>query len=214
MKKEKAIEIITRCAKLYNDNLVNRNFLFVFTPVNKDSKDIQYLESLFLPKHFLHLTGVHINREGNNRKSNSSDFYRMCLNGKLSPNKFELRRDGTTELKLNVLTDAMNIHKIPKMVGDFDNSKSTLVTDKIIGTIRICVGFVRDSNAKKFYVPNTVLQEDTKKMVYKPYARVLGIFSKDVKDKVYTSYTYLAKDITIDDIITNDELKNIISLNK
>ena len=60
-------------------------------------------------------------------------------------------------MKLSVLSQIMNIHKTAKMVGDYDNTKSVLFTEKIVGTVTACVGFVREGN---YYLPNTTLRED------------------------------------------------------
>ena len=49
MKKEDAIKIITDCAKVYRDNLANRNFLFVF----QDVDDVECFEAICLPRNYL-----------------------------------------------------------------------------------------------------------------------------------------------------------------
>jgi len=142
MKKDEAIRILTTCALQYYSNLENKNILYIFIENGK----MNSFESLFLPRHFLHLTGVKIISRG----VKSTEFYRLCLKSQLPKSVFTFHENGTTEMKLSVLPQIMNIHKTAKMVGDYDNAKSVLFTEKIVGTIRACVGFVREGN---YYLP-------------------------------------------------------------
>ena len=146
MRKEEAMRILTSCAKQYSSNLVNRNLLFLFSA----DSTVSFIKALFLPKHFLHLTGVELLSPG----MGASDFYRSCLSSQLSPGYLKLARDGTTEMKLSVLPTIMNIQKTAKMVGEYDMTKTRLFTEKIIGTVTACLGFVREGD---YYIPNTVL---------------------------------------------------------
>ncbi|MCR5661040.1 MAG: hypothetical protein K6G50_02795 [bacterium] len=54
MKKEDAVRIITECAKQYHKNLAGKNVLFLFGSSQKQD----YFEVSFLPRNYLHLTGV------------------------------------------------------------------------------------------------------------------------------------------------------------
>lgn len=181
MKKDEALKIINKCAKLYQENLENRNFLFVSLT---DSK-LNYMEARFLKNNFKHLTGV----VDTNGEINASLFYSKCLNNKLSLNDFEMRNDGTTELKLSVLPELMKLSKSVKMIGNFNCYKPKLYVDKLAGNVTACIGL---SKANEFYVPVTALKEDTRGLVIKT-EKVVAIFSKHVKDKLYTNLTYLAK---------------------
>jgi len=116
--------------------------------IHSENNKINFIETVFLPRHFLHLTGVKTLNIG------SSDFYRRCLDGQLSPSIFSLYENGTTEMKLTVLPQIMNIHKVARMLGDYSPIKSVLMTEKIVDTVTACLGFVYDN---KYYVPNTVL---------------------------------------------------------
>ncbi|MCL2819338.1 MAG: PBECR4 domain-containing protein [Oscillospiraceae bacterium] len=201
MKKDEAIKILTTCAGQYNKNLANKNVLYIFSGNGK----ISYFESLFLPRHYLHLTGIEIVSEN----IKSVDFYRLCLKSKLSSSAFTFHKNGTTEMKLSVLPQVMNIHRSAKMIGDYDNKKSILYTEKIIGTITACVGFVRDD---RYYLPNTTLREDIRTITLKPQKRILAIFTKGDKDKRYYNCSYLAKRVSLESIAISDELKQLISL--
>lgn len=201
MKKDEAIRILTTCAEKYKDNLENKNLLYIFT----DNLKTLHFESLFLPRHYLHLTGVKL-LSGNIK---SIDFYRLCLRKQLSQSVFSFHENGTTEMKLSVLSQIMNIQKTAKMVGDYDNTKSVLFTEKIVGTVTACVGFVREGN---YYLPNTTLREDIRTITIRPQKRVLAILSKNTKDKQYSETTYLAKGVTIDSVIQTEELKSIVAM--
>ena len=60
---------------------------------------------------------------------------------------------------------------------EYSSTKSLLITDKIIGTITICLGFVYETE-NSFYVPNTVLREDIRDVTKHPQNRILAIFEK------------------------------------
>ena len=200
MKKDEAIRTLTTCAKKYKDNLENRNLLYIFT----DNLKTHHFESLFLPRHYLHLTGVKLL----SGKIKSIDFYRLCIRKQLSPSIFSFHDNGTTEMKLSVLSQIMNIQKTAKMVGDYDNTKSVLFTEKIVGTVTACVGFVREGN---YYLPNTTLREDIRTITVSPQKRILAILSKKAQDKQYSEVTYLAKGVSLTSIIKTEELKSIIN---
>ena len=100
-------------------------------------------------------------------------------------------------MKLSVLPQVMNIHKVAKMVGDYDFTKSILFTEKIVGTVTACIGFVRDGN---YYYPNTTLREDIRTVILSPQKRIIAIFSKQKNEQKYKDCTYTAKDIIFDSI--------------
>ena len=124
MKKQQAIKIITEAAKIYNKNLENKNLLFIFGA----EKSPEFFEASFLPRNFLHLTGVRIFED---RIFGSVDFYEKCLHGKLSPSDFSFADNGTTEMKLSVLPQLMKIQTCAKMVGVYDHTKSVLYTKNV-----------------------------------------------------------------------------------
>lgn len=183
MKKADALKIIIKSAELYRENLENRNFLFI-SLVNK--VNLNFIEVKFHKSNFKHLTGVVIPNE----KISATQFYKKCLNHKLSLYDFELRTDGTTELKLSVLPQLMNINKSVKMIGDFNNYRPKLYIGKLAGNITACIGLNKDD---EFYVPATSLKEDIRGLVVKT-EKVIAIFSKRIEDELYTDLTYLSKD--------------------
>lgn len=202
MKKEKAIRIIANCASDYHAYLENHNLLFVFGTPQKPN----FFEAVFLPRHFLHLTGVDVT-EG--RFSGSSDFYEKALKGKLSPDDFSLAKNGTTEMKLLVLPQLMKIHRSAKMIGDYSFTKSALYTEKLAGNVAACLGFVREDT---YFIPNTALNEDIRDITGKPQQRVLAIFRKSIGQDVFRELCYVAKGVTIQDISFSEALQRKVVL--
>ena len=191
------------CAELYKTNLANRSLLFIFD----NAGVIQSLEVICMPRNYLHLTGVALT----DKNLKSIDFYEMCIDKRLPPSAFYFSKDGTTKMKLSVLSQIMNIHKTAKMVGNYTHTKSMLVTEKLAGTVTACVGFVREKGKRNFYVPNTVLREDIRKVVDKPPKKVLAIFRKFKDEHIYRECTYLAKSVSLESILT-DALKSKVDI--
>ena len=188
MKKEEAIRIICSCAKNYQTNLENRNLLFLFA----GDSSVQSFETVFLPRHFLHLTGAKV--EG----MSSVHFYNLCIDNKLSYDTFSFAPDGTTVMKLDVLPQLTCIHTTAKMVGDYNNSKSNLYTKKLSGSVTACLGFAIDESG--YYVPNTALKEDIRGLTTKAH-RILAIYSKYTDDDKYQAVSYLAKGIKLSELV-------------
>ena len=202
MDKDTAIRTIVSCAKQYDTNLRNKNLLFLFA--NNDNS-VSYFEALFLRRNYMHLTGI----EPVSNNMRATDFYDICLRGQLSPEHFDLCGDGSSELKLSVLSKIMNIHKTAKMVGDFSMTKSQLFTEKIVGTITACLGFVRE---KDYYLPNTVLREDIRDVTISPQKRILSILTKRINDDEYSEMSYIAKDIIFELLALPEGIKSKIRI--
>ena len=168
----------------------NKNLLFLFGSQQKTD----FFESVFLPRHFLHLTGVEIS-EG--KFFGSSDFYNKSLKSQLSLNDFSLASNGTTEMKLSILPQLMKIYRSAKMVGDYSFTKSVLYTEKLVGNVTASLGFVRDD---KYYIPNTALKEDIRDITIKPQSRILAILRKSVEQSHYEEICYTAKGLVLQDI--------------
>ena len=154
---------------------------------------MDYIETVFLPQNFMHLTGV----VPCNKSLSSVNFYNACINGKLTPALFDMSRDGTTHMKLSVLPQIMNIHKVARMAGDFTENKIKLNTEKIVGNIHACMGFVQALQIQGYFVPNTVLREDIRDIVEKPTRKVLAVFRKAISANRYDECTYVSKNINL-----------------
>ena len=183
MDKKQAIRVITDCAKIYDEELCGQNVLFLFgsasAPVCAEAK--------FNRQHFLHLTGVI-----KTQRITAQQFYNRALTGHLGENVFSIPSDGTVELKLSVLPGLCRIHKTARMIGDYNNSKSLLVTEKLVGGTNACVGFIRED---AFYIPNTALREDIRDITISPWQRIIATFRKPQKALQYTELCYIAKGI-------------------
>lgn len=191
---------MVNCATLYNHNLENRNLLFLFGIPQFP----EYLETVFLARHFLHLTGVKLCPD---RVRSSTDFYGRCLNGRLSPSDFFIPESGTTEMKLSVLPQLMQINKFAKMIGNYDFNKSVLSTDKLAGNVSACMGFVRVDG---FYVPNTALREDIRDVTRHPQKRILAIYRKTLREQKYIEVCYTAKGIDLEKLSMPEEIREKI----
>lgn len=190
MTKENALKIVLENAKLYQKNLENKNLLIFYQDKNSV---IHKLEITFLARNFLHFTGLKLNT---NIKS-SKHFYTLCLNNKISLSDFEFSSKGTTPLKLQILHQVMQISKTAKMIGDYDNSKILLCTDKIIGNNSVCIGMIKQKNS--YYIPNTVLKENIKTITSVQY-KIIGIFEKHIRENKYVKQTYRNKRITKEEV--------------
>lgn len=179
-----AIKIVVKCAKIYEENLLNKNLLIVF----KDKNDkFNILETEFLDKNFMHLTGI------KTKNIKSKQFLKLALNSRLPLNLLSFSDDGTTVLKLSVLESAMNVDKLARMVGDFDGVRHHLMTDKLAGTTNMCMGFC--DMGDEIFVPNTVLKEDIRNI--SKSNRILAIYKKSSNDVFYDELTYLAKNVDV-----------------
>ena len=114
MNKQRAIQIITRAAELYKNNLEDQKILFLYGIPSHVKKDLQtqtgYLPSInsyevaFHRCNFLHLTGVKLNT---NTVASSIHFYEKCIKKRLTENDFSLAKNGSTVQKLDVLENML-----------------------------------------------------------------------------------------------------------
>lgn len=193
--KKDAIRIVTACAKQYKEQLVNRALLFIC--IDKHGK-ASAIEFTFDTSNFLHLTGLKLVKRkrhgsGDGASISASDFYEKCLNHKLQEDDFYFAKDGTTELKLDVLPSLLTKNLAAKMIGDFHSDKPKLLTEKLAGGRNACMGFIRNSTSDRF-VPNTVIKDDLCRHTLRPL-RVVACYRKNRCDAQYDELTYLAKGI-------------------
>lgn len=189
--KEQAIKIITDSAEKYRDELVDKTLLFIC--VEKHDNTTCY-EFSFFNWNFMHLTGAKTNKQDTgDRHLSAIDFYNKCLLHKLSPSDFEFSEDGTTHMKLDILSGVLCKNLSAKMIGTYNHSKPYLFTDKLAGGTKACFGFIIDAN-HDCYVPNTLLKNDIRDNVYS-YARVVAVFRKDTCNQKYNELTYIAKNV-------------------
>ena len=136
---EEARQVVMRCAKQYDKNLLNQLFLIIY----RDKKDnqIKYIEIFFGKENFQHLTGIELlDEQGGVRTHISELFYKKCVMNGLKKNEIKFREDGTTNLKLAALPVLMDIQKVTKIEGDYNSQRPYLIADKVIGNINFCLG--------------------------------------------------------------------------
>lgn len=199
MTKKQAINIITKCAKQYQQYLEGNQVVFVYRDENNHSN---YTAVKFRSYNFLHFTGVSL-RTG----INANAFYRAALNNRLSESDFFFKNNHTTELKLKVLDTIMNIDTKARMIGNYAGPHIELYTEKVTGTTTACLGLIQ---SKDCYIPNSVLNEDIRAITPKPPGKIYAIFKKPVKSPLYTQLTYKAKNTSITkNCLPNELIKQI-----
>ncbi|HVI41558.1 MAG TPA: PBECR4 domain-containing protein, partial [Anaerovoracaceae bacterium] len=181
--------------KLYKENLLNKNMLFVY---QKQENQYCYIEVVFEPRHFHHLTGTNIT-------ISTVKFFEMCIDNDLHMNDFELASDGTTRLKMGVICELMEIHRVARTVGDSDFK---LFTDKLIGNVRGCLGFVEEEG-NAYLVPNTMLEYDIRRLIDENN-RLMAVYIKRIGEKYYNHLAYLVKGLNPDTLKWTKEIDNKI----
>ena len=109
-------------------------------------------------KNFLHLSGVkYINRDirvqanrQNYEEVYAKHFFNLAMDSRLNINHCFYKDDGTTTLKLGILSHIFNFPYNATMIGNFNNSKPRLYTKKICGGITSCIGFVNGNDGLFF----------------------------------------------------------------
>lgn len=203
--KKAALSVIFNAAELYEKNLRDNNILFVYWDKHKR---IQYLEVEFNASNFMHLTGVKVSKQFKNQvldsKEYANKFYEKCIKKRLSVNDFNFAEDGTTPLKLDVLPMLMKKNLSANAIGNIDVRTVKLYTEKIAGSIKGCIGFVKDEKVNK-NIPNTVLKADIRNYTDES-KRIIITYRKKKQDKQYSEIVYTAKAIEWDKVIFPKEI--------
>lgn len=201
MKRDKIndLNIIKQAAKLYEQNLLNKNILFIYLRNNK----IGYFEATFLEEHFKHLTGTYTNL-------NAYQFFYKAKNNRLKVSDFNYKNN-TTVLKLDNLIKSMSLSSYAKMIGEFKHNKVYLSIEKIAGNNNLIIGF---DEGEKINFPKTLLKGDIRDYSKEKPCRVIAIISKNTKENSYNKFNYVAKNITINRIIKNSEILKRIDVDK
>lgn len=185
--KKEILKILKENAIKYNENLKDNNLLILY---QKEQK-IEYIEILFLARNFMHLTGVkYYDKFGRYMKANQ--FFQACLKNKLSEKNIKIKKDGTTQLKLQILSQLIHIDKKSKMIGIYNQSNRKLTTEILLGNIHMCLGLIKSTG--NYYLPNSLMKEDIRKRVIKPY-KIVGILKKNTKEEKYQKTIYLNEKI-------------------
>jgi hypothetical protein len=98
MDKQKALEIMSSAAQLYNKNLVSRKVLVIA----KNKNNLLTYELFFNKSNFLHFTGI-------KTKLSPADFYDALISNRLRIKDFNYKNDLLAERKLKVMESAMTL---------------------------------------------------------------------------------------------------------
>lgn len=205
--KEDARRRVLNCSKQYQKTLVGKKLLIIY----RERKDnaIHYVEVAFYKRNYQHLTGLElIDETGNVLRNQSMNFYRKCVENKLGLEEFQFKQDGTAHLKLAALPVLMDVTKITKIIGDYNNQRPYLLVDKVMGGVNFCLGLSRDDDV---YVPSSALLEDIKKLTGSP-SQVLAILEKNVDAQIYSSIKHVAKGLDFNKIIIPEEISHMVNL--
>ncbi len=188
-----AVSQIVSAARIYDKELLNRDLLVVFG--DKDKPDL--LRFTFTKQNFLHLTGAVPLLKGQNV---NKLFFDKAIDGNLSNKDFTFKKDGTTEIKLDILNQAMNIAHTANQVGDYNNNRPKLIANSIAGTHRWCLAFVQIGN--EYHRPCSLLNDSVRDNVDKS-KKILAILRKKRNENKYSEITYTGKDIDIVRLVTS-----------
>jgi len=195
---DEAKEILRVAAQLYQSNYINKNVLFVASR----GDEVHLYEVAFFAKNFMHLTG-------NTKNMSSKFFYNLAKSGSLKKDDFIFAKDGTTDMKLDVLQPLMNILYTAQMIGDYNDSHDWVVVDKMVGTVTNAMGFKKDEEAN-CNVPCTALKTDVRTVSLKPVLPITAIFRKDRSEKLYSEATRLAKGVSSESLAFINELAKLV----
>jgi len=205
--REEARRRVLNCAKQYKQRLLNKKLLIIY----RDRQDsiIRYIEVIFHERNYQHLTGLElVDRNGNVLCNQSKNFFRKCIENKLGLEEFRFKQDGTTQLKLAALPMLLDVSKITKITGDYNNIRPYLYVDKVMGGVNFCLGLSRENDV---YVPSSALLEDIKKLTSAP-SQVLAILEKDINDDIYCRVKHVAKGVNLNKVVMPQEIKEMICL--
>ncbi|MCD8307113.1 MAG: PBECR4 domain-containing protein [Clostridia bacterium] len=205
--KKQALQIVTRCAEEYEKELnkiIGISCLYAWISTIK----FPTMRFFFVPLFFLHLTGFKLRNwtgyiQGNNDSSSTDQqddyampayiFYNRCLQHRIGTDDFDFADENYTNQKLEVLPSVLNKNLSANMIGNYDSSHPLLYTEKLIGGVKACIGFIkRESDG--MYIPNTVMKTDLRKITTS-YVRIIATYRKDVTDTQYSEIVYSAKKI-------------------
>lgn len=195
--KKKAVSIITSAASIYDDNLNNRDVLFIA----KRQKALSWYEMRFISANFKHFTGVDSSLSANK-------FFSNALDKRLSLNDIIFKDDYLAGKKMNILEDAVRLPYTAKMIGEFNYAGIKIQAEVGSGSVGYTMAFRKDGNG--LYYPVSVIEEDIRKSVM-PASPIAIILRKDIVEDKYNEITYRSKNINIEHLHFPNELLEIIS---
>ena len=217
MDKRKAIQIMTKAADLYQENLEDQKILFLYGIPSQVKKQLQTEEKrisaikgyevAFHRYNFLHLTGVKINTS---LVASAIHFYEKCLDRRLNEDDFSFSRDGSTGQKLDILESMMQIKRNVTMIGDFTDRGPKLYSEKAAGNVCACIGFVKDRNTR-LNVPNTLLKKDIRDVIASPVQKVYAVISKVYSEGKYSVLEKADKNLNLTEVFFLEEIEKMLN---
>ncbi len=210
--KEMAVNTAIKCGKDYGIKLANTRLLILYR--DRTSNLLKHIEVLFRPSNFQHLTGLQlINGNGGIRENCAIEFYRRCIDRPfITAAEISFKDDGTTPMKLGALPALMDLTKITRICGDYNNRKKNLEADAIVGGVNFSLALSLYEGNREEYFPRSALLEDIRNLVVAS-SQVIAIFQKSIGDKTkYTKIKYVAKGINVSKINFPNEISDLISI--
>ena len=217
MDKRKAIQIMTKAADLYQENLEDQKILFLYGIPSQVKKQLQTEEKrisaikgyevAFHRYNFLHLTGVKINTS---LVASAIHFYEKCLDRRLNEDDFSFSRDGSTGQKLDILESMMQIKRNVTMIGNFTDRGPKLYSEKAAGNVCACIGFVKDRNTR-LNVPNTLLKKDIRDVIASPVQKVYAVISKGYTEEKYSVLEKADKNLHLTKVFFSEEIERMLN---
>jgi hypothetical protein len=199
------LNIVKRCAKEYDVNLNNKEFLVLA----KYNSNVVPFKVVFENLNYLHLTGLSYNL-------GAKRFFNDCLDNRVDLNAITYKYNAEVmELKMNALPYLTQFYKFAKNIGNYNNTGYKLKTDKILGNQSISLGLVyskdNNNNLQDFMKPNSLIAEDSKKLTQNPTMPIISIVSKNITDKYFDTITYKSKKINIDNLHFPKEICELLT---
>ena len=209
--KKEAVSIVINGAVQYKTELLNRTLLFICTDKHKK---VHTCEVTFRERNYMHLTGLvpipYLDSNNEPHILSASEFFNKCITKTLSQNQFDFHKDGTTQLKLDILPKMICKNLSATMIGDHDTFSPKLKTDKLIGKTSGIMGFKMDGIEHKL-LPNTLLNADIRDLS-NTTLRIIATFRKKETEECYTELTYKAKNVPWEVIKLPENIKYLYQI--
>lgn len=210
--KKEAVKNAMNVAKIYENELANTSLLLIYR--DKKTNELETVEIAFLRNNYQHLTGLLLKdmNTGNVKSSCAKEFYTKCINKRLSPNEIVYKNEHTTGLKLTALPYIIDLRRITKMIGEYDDSKPNLQADYIIGNVHACIA-ISKSKDTDYYYPRSCLNEDIR-CITSYTSQVLAIFQAPFPNAsgIYKKVFSVAKGVNLLNLKIPEEISRKISL--
>lgn len=179
-KLQKHIGVIEKAAKFFLEHFVNKEVIY--------RTKTQTISIKFQKHNFMHLCGIKY-------QGGPNSFFEAAISGRLDLNKMKVKTndngkpDGTTDLKLSVLTYITDLISNKISITGRVIFSENLSYDKSIRTRKqiFALSLITDEE-EGYYVPNSFLNLKTIKEDYPAGEKVINIKSINLLDQTETVY--------------------------